>query len=186
MSLARPLRRTTVLALGCLAGALAGGAPAGAVSLNDPEGDARCFFKPRGKHIQVGLTAMPSNYPFFGNPAGGPFVYYELTIELREMYGTKWKRFPPKLARTGGFDAQEPPSAYSWSVYGWFYGSRIYTKKAFRALRRLKGTAQLRLKDAGSDAVYAKTKPVRFSWVKDSSTGACYLQAAPQLPLGNG
>jgi hypothetical protein len=186
MSLGLPLRRTTVLALGCLAGVLATAAPAAAVGLIDPEGGARCFFKPRGMHIQVGLTAMPSNYPFFGNPAGGPFVYYELTIKLREMYGTKWKRFPPKLARTGGFDAQEPPSSHSWSVYSWFYGSRIYTKKAFRALRRLKGTAQLRLKDAGSDAVYAKTKPVRFSWVKGSPTGACSLQAAPQLPLVNG
>ncbi len=186
MSLELPLRQLTLGGLACLAGVLASVAPAAAVGLLDPEGDARCFYKPRGMHIQVGLTTMPSNYPFFGDPAGGPFVYYELTINLREMYGRKWKRFPPKTARTAAFDALEPPSEHSWSVYSYFYGSRIYTKKAFRTLRRLKGTAQLRLKDAGSGAVYAETKTVRFSWVKDSATGACSLQAAPQLPLVNG
>jgi len=145
-----------------------------------------CFLTTNAQYVNVGVFADVSYNDIWNGPQPWPEVFvFETKVKLRELYGTRWKRLAPRLIRsrehdqTGGGESGSGNRQY-------FYGSRLYPDKAFRKLRRLKGTAQVTLKDAETGKVLAKTDVVSFSWRKRRST---YCQLGPpavQLPIVNG
>jgi hypothetical protein len=177
------VKRLTSVLVCSLAGMLVAAAPSSAAVFNDVKGKAKgCYFATHGQYVNVGLTTDVDYNPIFEEPQPWPeYVFFDTTIKLRELYGTKWKRLSPKVVRTREYDLNGPAAPDNGS---YFYGSRLYAPKAYAKLRKLRGTAQVRLKDAETGELLAETNAVRFSWRK---SGPCQLgPGTPQLPITNG
>lgn len=180
------MRRLSAVVLCCLAAMLVAAAPSSAAIFTNVKGKAAgCFLTGNAQYINVGVFGDVSYNDIYDTPQPWPeILIFETTIKLRELYGTKWKRLAPRRVRSREHDQAGGQSGAGNRQY--FYGSRLYPDKAFRRLRRLEGTAQLRLKDAETGEVLAQTDVVRFSWRKRRYS-YCQLGPPPvQLPIVNG
>lgn len=168
----------------CLAGMLVAAAPSSAAIFTNVKGKADgCFLTRNAQYINVGVFGDVSYNDIYDTPQPWPeILVFETTIKLRELYGTRWKRLAPRRVRSPEHDLAGGGESGSGNRQ-YFYGSRLYPDKAFRKLRRLRGTAQVKLRDAETGEVLAQTEVVRFSWTKRSYT-YCQLGPPPvQLPI---
>ena len=162
---------------------LVAAAPSSAAIFTDVRGKADgCFLTGNAQYVNVGVFANVSYNDIYDRPQPWPEIFvFETTIKLRELYGTKWKRLAPRLVRSRELD-QSGGNMPGAGNRQYLYGSRLYPDRAFRKLRRLRGTAQTKLKDAESGEVLGATPVVGFSWRKRR---ASYCQLGPppvQLP----
>jgi hypothetical protein len=176
---------------------LAAPASASALVFEKPHGDVRCSQKGKQRTLVIGVTGRLDDLsrPWGTDPA--PPLFLETTINLREQYGQrhrgtptpdrwtglKWKRYPTKIARSLVFvspygDYSVPEALKSPMTGG---GRRVYSGKAFRRLRQLKGSASVALKNAQSGETYAETDAKRFRYTDNrDGEAACMLASHPE------